>query len=364
MNVQLKGNEQLNELLNEWYLAIRSRNLNKAVQFNENIKPRARDFHYSNDLSLYYALIQFRYNVFINRFGVTEASFKDIDSFPTPDNGIMSYYYHLFKSMYYTAIGNYNKAEEHLIITESKLIYCTDKLDIAEFHYTFGSMLHRDFQLISSIQHIQKAQETFLGFEHCELNIAFCNNILGLSWAHLKKYEQAEKYYKRALNTFYDLKEDGHILMVKHNLGLMYSEQNKPSLAIQCLAEVNQKISNNFRALFIEARELSKLKRHQDASERIERGLNICIDLKNKEYPLHFEILKGINDNIPALALEPLIQKALNYFTSNNLLNYTLEYKELLAHKYLDELNHLKACEFFQAASKTRNEIQKKGGLI
>lgn len=58
MNVQLKGNEQLNELLNEWYLAIRSRNLNKAVQFNENIKPRARDFHYSNDLSLYYALIQ------------------------------------------------------------------------------------------------------------------------------------------------------------------------------------------------------------------------------------------------------------------------------------------------------------------
>lgn len=30
MNVQLKGNEQLTELLNEWYLQIRSRNSDNA----------------------------------------------------------------------------------------------------------------------------------------------------------------------------------------------------------------------------------------------------------------------------------------------------------------------------------------------
>ncbi|AHA75418.1 hypothetical protein QC456_005488 [Bacillus cereus] len=38
MNVQLKGNEQLTELLNEWYLQIRSRNSDNANRLKNEIE--------------------------------------------------------------------------------------------------------------------------------------------------------------------------------------------------------------------------------------------------------------------------------------------------------------------------------------
>ncbi|HDR8450859.1 TPA: tetratricopeptide repeat protein, partial [Bacillus cereus] len=38
MNVQLKGNEQLTELLNEWYLQIRSRHRENSTRLKEEIE--------------------------------------------------------------------------------------------------------------------------------------------------------------------------------------------------------------------------------------------------------------------------------------------------------------------------------------
>ncbi len=70
-------------------------------------------------------------------------------------------------------------------------------------------------------------------------------------------------------------------------------------MAIRHLSEVNQKIPNHFKAIFLQAREHFKLGEKEVADGFIRKGLDVCKKLKNEEYKHHFLILKGMNDNIP-----------------------------------------------------------------
>ncbi|WP_144518044.1 hypothetical protein [Bacillus thuringiensis] len=363
MHVLAKEQEQLTNLLNEWYLTIRSRNINDAVAFSEKINLFIQGKSISNDVSLYYELVKFRYNVLVNRFEVSDTSFDNIDKFSIPNHGKLTYFYYFFKAIYYTMISNYEKADKFYSIAYSKLENCSNDQEIAEFHYMYGSMLYHSFQPGLSIHHLQLAYEIFSKANHTQLNIAFCNNLFGLCWSLLKKYDRAEKCYTIALEIFHAVNEDGHILMTKHNLGLMYSDKGESQLAIEYLSDVNKKNLNHFKALFIEAREHFKLHQYVDASERIERGLNICLSVGNKEYFYHFQNLKALIDNVSVENLEAIFQESIRYFIARKLFHYTLEYQEILAHKYLKINNFKKSCEFFLCASNTRNLIQKEGEL-
>ena len=63
--------------------------------------------------------------------------------------------------------------------------------------------------------------------------------------------------------------------MVRQNLGLLYATQNLSPLAIRYLSEVNLKMPNNHKAMFIQAREHFKLGENTEAAEFINKGIEI-----------------------------------------------------------------------------------------
>ncbi|MGE7874936.1 hypothetical protein [Bacillus paramycoides] len=360
MNFQLKSGEKLTDLLNEWYAVIRTRNIDKAIHLKEEVDKLIHEFQNFPDLLLHYSLIDFRFNYLVDNLGVSKKDFDIIDSLVIPTTGILAYYYHFFKAIYYNATGNYILGKEYFYKAENLFQYCPDELEQAEFHYMLGYSLYENFQSLLALKEVSIAKDLFSQYDDCEVNIAFCNNLSGLFCTHLQEFEMAEEFYASALNTFQKIEEETFILMVRQNLAFMYSEQNLSALSLRYLTEVNQKMLNNYKALFIEARERFKMKEMDVASERIERGIHICKGLQNEEYLHHFYILQAYVNNIPAVEIEKLVQSGNAYFEKENLLEYTQEYLEQLAHKYYKEKNHLKASKYFCLASNLKEKLKEK----
>lgn len=361
MNVHVKGNEQLIQTLNEWYFKIRARDLDAAICLKDKIDLVINEFKDDQNLMLQYYLIDFRHNYLLNNLGVSTDSFNIIDTFVIPQDNFLTYYYHFFKAIYHNAIGNYQSSRKFYDKAKAFLKYINNELDVAEFHYMLGYTLYDAYNGFLALQELSKAKEIFSKYPECETNLAFCNNLLGLTYADLDEFELANKYYTLALNSFKAIKEETFILMVKQNIALMHAKQDRPDLAIQFLSEVNKKMLNNYKAIFVEAREYVKLFEKEVACERIERGINICKQLGIEEYLHHFRILQALNDNVVASKLEIIISESTEYFEKQEMSEYTKEYQEQLAHKYFEEKNYLKSCEYFELSRK--KNIFKKGDL-
>ncbi len=71
MNVSVKGNEKITQLLNEWYIEIRARRIGQAHRLKEEIDKKINNITEDQNLLLYYSLLDFRFqyvNVKINMY--------------------------------------------------------------------------------------------------------------------------------------------------------------------------------------------------------------------------------------------------------------------------------------------------------
>lgn len=141
--------------------------------------------------------------------------------------------------------------------------------------------------------------------------------------------------------------EEKNITFVRHNLGLMYSGQNLSELAIRYLSEVIQELPKDYKAIFIKAREYMKIGQSKETSNLIVKALEICKELKNKEYEHHFLILEKLNQKVSADELEKTIKTGISYFERENLHEYVQEYAKKLAVLFHQENNRSKASDYF-----------------
>ncbi|HDX9576673.1 TPA: tetratricopeptide repeat protein [Bacillus pseudomycoides] len=363
-------NEKITQLLNEWYIEIRSRQINNAHRLKEQIdvqierlKEEEQESMQDQNLLLYYSLLDFRYNYLIDNLGVSKDSFNTIESFDVPTDNFLSYYYHFFKAIHYDAIGNHIIAKNHYYKAESLLQYIPDEVEKAEFYYKLGYAYYENQQILQAIKEVTKAKDMFSNHSGYEANVAFCDNILGLACIKLREWSLAEEHLTSAMDRFQKIREEKFILMVRHNLGWMYSNQNLSNLALRYLSEVVEKSPNHYKAIFAKALEHYKLKETDITSELIEKGLEICTDFKNEGYRHHFVILKALNEKIVAEKLETIILRGISYFKREELYDHIQEYEEKLAIKFYEEDQHTKASQYFYASSQSRQKSLDKGAL-
>ncbi|MBO1582784.1 tetratricopeptide repeat protein [Bacillus sp. XF8] len=363
MNVSVLGNEKISNLLKNWYKEIRARHISSAKSLKEELKNSLNLIKENSDLSFYYHLLEFRYNYLINNLGIQKIDFDKIESFEIPEDSPLTYYYHFFKALHLEAIGNYIFAKEHYEQAERLLSYASDELEKAEFYYQLGYSYHKNQQALLSYKQIITAKEIFEKHSGCEMNIAFCNNILGLACINLREWELAEEHFTSAMDQFQKNGEEKFIIMVRHNLGWMYANQNLSDLALRYLSEVIEKSPKHYRAIYVKAKEHYKLNEKDVAAELIEKGIEICTELSNEAYQHHFAILKALNNNINAEQLEKIVHEGISYFEREELYEYIQEYQEALAIKFYQENLHSKASKYFYSGSKTRQKALDKGAL-
>ncbi|SFI36595.1 MULTISPECIES: Rap family tetratricopeptide repeat protein [unclassified Bacillus (in: firmicutes)] len=363
MNVSVKGNEQITKLLNDWYQEIRTQHVIKATQLKKELDERIHTIEEDQNLLLYYSLLDFRYRVLTDGFSISKNSFDKIESFTTPTDNFLAYYYHFFKAVHSTILTNYNEARKHYEKAESLLENVSDEVEHAEFNYRVASFYYQMYQPLLAIQYANKANEIFSKHEGYEVNVALCENVLGLSCSELKQHEQAEEYFTSAINILQKEGNETLTLRVRHNLGLLYASQNLSPLAIRHLSEVSIKIPNHFKSIFIEAREHYKLGALEKARELIETGLKICGELENDEYKHHFLILNALCQFSTVENIEKVVLEGIPCFERENLVEYVQEYSEMLAMEFHKKGNIEQAEKYFHKAYEIRQKLLEKGAL-
>lgn len=363
MSIQTKANESVTKLLNDWYREIRSRHITNCHKLKTEIDSKIDNIDEDQNLLLYYSLLDFRHQYLIDSLSIGKDSFNTVEAFPTPTDDFLSYYYHFFKAIHATITGDYNLAQEQYDIAENKLQTIPDPLEHAEFYFKLSTFSCHNQQYVQALRQSSMAQVIFSKHEGYELNIGYCKNLSGLSCIHLKEYPLAEEYLIAAMDIFKKYNDEHAMLYVRHNLGFMYASQNLSELAIKQLSELNKEHPNNYKALFIEAREHFKMKNTAQANTLIDKSLEICKELQQEEFYHRLTILKALNNDLPAEKLEEAINEGINYFEKEQLYENIDTYYDALATKFYDEENDCKASKYFYRSSQARKRAFEKGAL-
>ncbi|MDA1675326.1 response regulator aspartate phosphatase [Bacillus cereus group sp. TH152-1LC] len=363
MDVQMKGNEKLASLLENWHTEIRKRNIHNAKQLKNEVDKKMEDVANEENILLYYSLLKFRHQYLVDNLGVGKDSFDEIESFEITTDETLLYYYHFFKAIHANIIGNYKAAKEYYDKAESGLKHIPDQLEHAEFYFKLSTFSCHNQQYVEVLKQVSKAKEVYSKYNGYEVNIGYCQNVYGLACIHLREFELAEENLISAMDIFQKHNEEQAILYVRHNLGFMYANQNLSELAIRYLSEVIEKQPRNYRAMFIEACEYEKLGKNDIALLLIEEGLKVSTELKNEEYQHHFKILKGLTQEIPGSELEIIVKAGIEYFEKERLYEYVIEYAEKLALRFYHEENSFKASSYFYLGVQASKQNHALGAL-
>ncbi|PFY80048.1 response regulator aspartate phosphatase [Bacillus toyonensis] len=364
MNVQMKGNEQITKSLNDWYLAILQHQNLQATNLKQEVEDKLSSIREDKNLLLYYSLLSFRYKVLTDGLNITKDSFNEINSFDVPDSSFLSYYYHFFKAIHSTILADYNEAKEHFEKAEKLLMYALNELEEAEFNYRLASFYYQIYKPLLAIDHIRIAKDIFSKHTCYKINVALCDNVFGLSCIQIRQFEQAEEHLNKAIDIVKEINNNELLLRIRNNLGWLYANQNLSDLAIRHLSEVTEHLPNHYKAIFLQAREYYKLGEHNKVNTLIEKGLEACTKIENKEYVHRFNILKEVNNDSDSLTLESIILEGISYFEAENLTRCVQEYTEILATMFYKEENEKKASKYFYMSNEARKKYEEKGALV
>lgn len=362
--------EKTIELLNDWYVEMRARNVGDARSIKEKLElqfsPSINDEITVQDeeLLLYYALLDFRYSHLVDNLRISKDSFNKIESFSKPLEGFLAYYYHFFKAIYFSEIGNFNDAREEYEKADNLLKFVPDKLEKAEFYYKLSTYYYYTQQALLAVKYASKAKDIFSNYDGNEINKAFCDNVLGLACTYLQEWELAEEHFAAAMDQFQKIGEERFILMTRHNLGWLYAKQNLSDLSLRYLSEVVEKSPNHYKAIYVKAKEHFKLGQMEEANELIERGLKISYDLQQEEYQHRNMILKALNNNYSVEKLEDTILTGITYFDREELYDNVQDYYEILGAKCYEEELHVKSSKYFYLGMQAKKKSAAKGALI
>ncbi|MCU5201636.1 MULTISPECIES: tetratricopeptide repeat protein [Bacillus cereus group] len=369
MNADVFTQEVVMKQLNDWYQMMLSQQLIEAAELKveidekiERIKHEKEEAKQNQNLLLYYSLLDFKYRLLTDRLSIKKDSFEQIDSLSEPTDNVTAYYYHFFKGEHELLFGDFNAAKRQYEKAEELLTYIEDEIEHAEFYQKL-SVLYHDSRMLTSIQYGKKAKAIFEKHPGYEVKVASVENTLGTSCIFLKQYEEAEEHLNRSIDLLQKHGEEKLILVVRHNLGLLYSLQNLSELAIRHLSEVTEKVPNHYKALFLQSREYYKLKDTAAANSFIEKGLKVCEEIGNEEYTYHFNILKLLNNEYPVTMLEEEVERAISYFEKQGLWDYVEEYGEMLGLKFRRLNEHEKVSRYFEVCYKAKEQILIKGAL-
>lgn len=212
---------EITELLSNWHDSIRELDHEKSTNLFGEIKNKIDKIEENQNILLYYSLLEFRHNMLNKDYEGSKKSLEKIEDFNKPSEELLNYYYNFFKAIHNTEIGEYKKAGEYFDKAKQLIANIPDEIEKAEFYYKVAAFYYQVRQPLEAVKYANRALKFFEPETGYELNIAACNNILGLTCTSLKQYEYAEEYFIKALDIVTKKHNTMLGLKIRHNLGFV-----------------------------------------------------------------------------------------------------------------------------------------------
>jgi tetratricopeptide (TPR) repeat protein len=307
----------------------------------------------------FYDLLVVNYLLLSNHYDEAMSALADIQPIEEDEFHWLNYYYYFFRGHYHYNKQYYKAALENYLKARP-ILPRVGKLETAEFNYKLASAYQRIYQFAESIECLKKALTTFK--EHAEyFRMAHCENVLGINYKDIKQYKVAEFHYHNAL-IYAEKTERPYLRMiVLHNFGAFYSEQNKAKKALRYLKQAYELIdsSNNqlqYRILYLLAKNSFDAEHPDEAAQYLDKGLAMTENESSSSYFHHFQLLKA--KFIEPARFEQAYVEGIAYFKENERWQTVIQYGEELAAYYRGIGEHEQSSKYFFLAMIAKNKIE------
>ncbi|QHZ45022.1 Rap family tetratricopeptide repeat protein [Bacillus sp. NSP9.1] len=315
--------EAVGNSLNQWYGLIRQNHIAEAAAMREEIKRTLETMEENQDVLLYFNLIDSRFKLLTERYEESGTLLQNMRKTPEEigTDNMLQYYFYFFGGMYEFYQKNFTTAINFYKIAEQSLHKIPDEIEIAEFHYQLSIAYYEIRQNFFSINHAEKALESFLAIEHYEHRAASTQMIIAANKLDLFKYESAEALFQKAINMAADTKQLYAEALGYHNLGICYERQEKLDPALKAFAsafgileQLHSKLST-LRTSYMLARVLFKKGLIEEATGWYKKAAGLAAELDEKTYKAKLLVINSIYKEQD----EALLDKGLDMLRSKNL---------------------------------------------
>lgn len=355
--------DEINELLDEWYKAIRDQNINIVKDIENNITIRLKKIEDPHPL-LKYDLYKVRLLLLERNFDGAYSLLEEVEKFKDIFTTELQYFFFHFKSIYvYYNNEDYEKTLSYLKKAEEIL---ENKLNLseqesAELYYQLSLNYIYSYKIGKSINYAYRALNIFEKNYNLK-RISDCQTLLGICYRRIHNYQQTEYHYRQALKFAELYDDDERRGIIHHNIGFVYSCQGKSKEAIDHLGKslkyrINIDPKSRCYTLYLLAKEFLNIKETNKAQKIIYEGLSLAKKHNIKDSYFEFKILDVQINNKDCY--ESLLRKeAIPFFKKNNKWEHVSEFAEELANYYYDKGQYKSASQYYRLANNARKEIK------
>lgn len=351
------------ERLSLWYEAMKNVNVEEADAHRKIIEAYPRSFR-DPKLERLFKLFVARHHLMLKQHDLAETVLSEMAPHQQEGDYRFNYYYHFFCGILAYDRKHYNEAIRYFLKAEPIVTTIGKPIELAEFSYKLASVYHRTYHLVLSIEYAQQAFHIFRK-QSVFLRMAHCENVIALNYLDMKEYREAERHLGQARRYAAKVKHEEIKMIILHNYGAFYSNQDKPKIALTYLSQAYELLEANalplkIQNLFLLAKNYFKTGQTEKARRILNRAITLAKEQDNHSYSHHFAILKA--KFLEPERLEKAYQAAIGYLNTHERWEYVLEYGEELAALYRKEGAFKEACECYTLAIEAKRKMDRARG--
>jgi response regulator aspartate phosphatase I len=338
--------------LNDWYGVIKQNDIPKATTMREKIIKILPNMEENQNVLLYFNLIDSRFKVMTENYSESGNLLEKVkyEALERTTDDMIQYYFYLFNGMYYFYEKDFIKAINSYRIAESKLNKIPDEIERAEFHYQIAIGYYEIRQNFFSLNHAEKALESFKMHEGYTNRVIKCHMLFAMNKVDLQLWDEAISLYKHAIHIASQNKDSYSESLGYFNLGICYERQERLQEAKECFQKTLSFTSSDLNSLTIRncymlSRTLYKLGSNEIASEWRNKALTYAENVNEQVYQVKLNLIYFLYDETNSasfdLNMNALKEKNLWSDVADLSLNAALYYKKQkktdLSSKYFEE---------------------------
>ncbi|GAA0344736.1 tetratricopeptide repeat protein [Bacillus carboniphilus] len=368
LNILLVDETEPNLLddLKDWYKSIVNQEKDKAVSEYARLK-EAVDQRNDSTSMIHFLLFELRYHLLNRDLGSAQKQIKRIEEISTLLTDELLYYFFKFqglhaylRSQYSSAYDKYKKAEGFLASN------VFEKWEEADLYYSIALTSSRLWKVSICLRYTNQALAIYQAVYNFKRS-AECQLLLGISFQRSGEWKKAEESLLLTSKIAETLNDSNLRGMVHHNLGYLFSLQEKSEQAIEhYLKSIEYREQKDYtrklHSIFSLVMEYYKTKNYELAKGWVKQALYILAEMEEDlvEYEYHFKTYQYLLSDPQSEEFECFLkEKVIPYFSEHNMFEYLATYAEILATYYENSYRYKLSSHYFRVSNDALRNIYK-----
>ncbi|MEC3606093.1 tetratricopeptide repeat protein [Bacillus glycinifermentans] len=354
--------EKVGNMLNQWYIMIKLQQVHKAKAMRDEIESTLENMEEDQDILLYFNLIDSRYKMLIDQYSLSGSLLKRLEhrAEEKKTDDMLRYYFYFFSGMYEFYMKNFTDAINFYRIAETRLQRIPDEIEKAEFHYQVAIAYYKIKQHFFSLNHIQKALDSFKAHEEYRSRVINSEMVLAANQVDLYRFEEATKLYELALEKARANQNTLIESFACFNLGVCYERRDlltESKSYFEDAVKIHEQENSIYkiRSAYMLSRVNYRMGSLDEARNWYQKSLSWANEEDEIEYKSKLQIIYSLYDQRNPARIDAALKK----LKDKKLWSDVAELTSIIAYHYKKEGDIHNSAKYFEQACHAKDQILK-----